>query len=190
MKKFLTIVMIMIMALVICACGGKPDLDVAINKPLVSSEGVELTFTSFKSDAVMSPNFDVIDTFELEVRAVNNTGDEHELYNVYNSMELYGPDGKEVDKSISGSGYVMTGYTTRLDKQYEDGKVLDGGFKEYAVAVPDPGLDGEYTLMIGHGDYEYKFHFTVEHLPAKKGGTTITYPTVDGEEVYQSNPAK
>lgn len=189
MKKLFMIVMIAAMALVICACG-KPDLDVAINKPLVSSDGVELTLTSMKSDAVMTPNFDVINTFEFEVKAINNTGNENELYNIYNSMELYGPDGKEVDKNISGPGYVMTGYTTQMDKQYESGKVLDGGFKEYTVAMPDPGADGEYTLMFMHGDYQYKFYFSVEHLSKEKGGTTITYPTLDGEAVYQSWPTK
>lgn len=185
-KSLIAVLLVLAMCFSLSACGEKSDLDIVIDKP-ISSEGVETTFTSMKGDAVMTPNFDVIETFEFEVKAVNNTGDENELWNVYDSCDLFGPDGMEVDKNISGPGYTMTGYTTASDKEYIAGQVLDGGYKEYTVAFPDPGLDGEYTLVY-KGDYKLKF--TVEHLEKEEGGTTITYPTVDGDAVYQAWPTK
>lgn len=185
-RKIIVMGAILIMCFAFVGCGGEVDLNIKINEPIVSSEGVETTFTSLTSDAVMTPNFDVINTFELEVKAVNKTGTEDELWNVENSMELFGPNGTEVDTSISGPGYVMTGYITQNDKQYVEGKVLDGGSKEYTIAFPDPGEDGEYILTYG----EYKLYFTVEHLDKEEGGTTITYPTAEGEQVYQSWPTE
>lgn len=189
-RKAIVIVAAFITCFSIVGCGSPVDYDIKINKPFVS-DGVETTFTSFKSDAVMTPNFDVIKTFELEVKTINNTGSETELWNIADSMELYGPDGAEVDTSISGttpdgSVYVMTDYITKDDKQYKQGKVLDGGSKEYTIAFPDPGEDGDYVLAYG----DYKLNFTVEHLDKEKGGTTITYPTAEGEQVYQAWPTE
>lgn len=188
-KKF-AIVAAFIMCFSIAGCGSPEDLDIKINKPFVLDD-VEYTFTSLQNGAVFTPGFDVIPTIKLDVKAVNNTGTEDELWNIQDSVELYGPDGAEVNTSISGSSiygsaYVMTGYTTKYDKQYKEGKVLDGGSKEYTIAFPDPGEDGDYTLI-----YEdYKLYFNVQHLEQEKGGTTITYPTEEGEQVYQAWPTE
>ena len=184
-----TVSLIMMLVLFILP-SSTPNYDIKINKPIVSSEGVEITFTSIKNDAVFSPSRDLISTFELEVLAVNNTGHEDELYNVETSMDLYGPDGTEVDTSISGPGYVMTGYIAKNDNQYKEGKVLNGVSKAYTIAFPDPGEDGEYTLIYRMDFKDYKLHFKVEHLDKEAGGTTITYPTEDGEKIYQAWPTK
>jgi len=184
-KKGIAIVFAFIMCFSIVGCGTPKDFDIKINKPIIVDD-VEITFTSLKNGAVMTPSFDVIPTLKFDVKAVNNTGTEDELWNIQNSVELYGPDGTEVDTNESYFGYVMTGYTTKYDKQYKDGKVLDGGSKEYTIAFPDPGEDGYYTLI-----YEgYKLYFNVQHLEQEKGGTTITYPTEEGEEVYQAWPTE
>ena len=189
-RKGLAIVSAFIMCFSIVGCGTPKDFDIKINKPIVVDD-VELTFTSLGTGGVMTPGLDVIPTFKLDVKAVNNTGTEDELWNIQNGVELYGPDGTEVNTIISGvsiygSAYVMSEYTTQYDKQYKEGKVLDGGSKEYTIAFPDPGEDGDYTLI-----YEdYKLYFNVQHLEQEKGGTTITYPTEEGEQVYQAWPTE
>lgn len=185
-KKGIAIVSAFIMCFSFVGCGTPKDFDIKINKPIVVDD-IEITFTSLETGGVMTPSLDVIPTYKLDVKAVNNTGSEHGLYNIQNSVELYGPDGTEVNTSISGSSiygsaYTIIGYTTKYDKQYKEGKVLDGGSKEYTIAFPDPGEDGDYTLI-----YEdYKLYFNVQHLEKEKGGTTITYPTEEGEQVYQA----
>lgn len=190
-RKGIAIVSAFIMCFSIVGCGTPKDFDIKINKPIVVDD-VEITFTSLKNGAVMTPDLlNVIPTLKLDVKAVNNTGTEDELWNIQNSVELYGPDGTEVNTSISGSSiygsvYTIIGYTTKYDKQYKEGKVLDGGSKEYTIAFPDPGEDGDYTLI-----YEdYKLYFNVQHLEQEKGGTTITYPTAEGEQVYQAWPTE
>lgn len=186
-KSILALILTLALCFGLIGCGGTPDLEMAVNKPMVSSDGVEVTLTSMKADVVFLPGYQTADTFEFEVKAVNNTGDEDPLYNVGTFMTLYGPDGKEVDHVVKGTVYRNGQVTSGFDKPYEDGNVRDGGYKEYTIGFPDPGLDGDYVITFGFGDYEYEFHFNVEHLSEKEGGTTIKYPTMDGEAVYQAS---
>lgn len=189
MKKYLSLFLATIMlsaTLMGCTVTFGEDDDKSVdnndteNTTLVAGDTFiedDIEYTLKEVDMCSSKNSQYTYLIRVWFDATNKSDEPQYIMN--NMATFFAPDGVEAewasDDDVPASDLIKTACNKQVQK----------GIATSCVNVFQFTKDGEYTMRLESGK---EFKFNVEGKAPADGGVTITYPSTDGDKVYQQYP--